>query len=60
MVAKAKRNKALRKDIENMDKKMTEINNKILMYKDKINRYQKVMDILPKTAEQTTNGSKPS
>lgn len=33
-----------------MDKKMTEINNKIIMYKDKINRYQKVMDILPKTA----------
>lgn len=25
------------------------------MYKDKINRYQKVMDILPKTAEQNTN-----
>jgi hypothetical protein len=34
---------------------MTEINNKILMYKDKINRYQKVMDILPKTAEQNNS-----
>lgn len=27
------------------------MNNRILQYKDKINRYQKAMDILPKTAE---------
>jgi hypothetical protein len=25
------------------------MNNRILQYKDKINRYQKAMDILPKT-----------
>ncbi len=29
------------------------------MYKDKINRYQKVMEILPKTAEQN-NTPKPA
>ena len=27
---------------------MTEMRNRILQYKDKINRYQKAMDILPK------------
>ena len=27
------------------------MNNRILQYKDKINRYQKAMDILPKTAD---------
>ena len=51
MVSKAKRNKNLRKDIENCEKRMAEINSKIIQYKEKINRYQKAMDILPKTAD---------
>lgn len=51
MVSKAKRNKNLRKDIENCEKRMSEMNSKIIQYKEKINRYQKAMDILPKTAD---------
>lgn len=30
---------------------MAELNEKIQEYKDKINRYQKVMEILPNTAD---------
>lgn len=29
------------------------MNNQIIQYKDKINRYQKVMDILPKKQDET-------
>ena len=36
---------------------MTEMNNKIQQYKEKISRYQKVMDILPKTAEDKVQQS---
>ena len=44
MINKTKRNKNLLKDIEGMDKKMTELNNKIQVYKEKVSRYQKVIE----------------
>jgi len=40
MVAKAKRNKNITKEIEVCDKRITDINSKIQKYKEKISRYQ--------------------
>lgn len=45
MVAKAKRNKNVAREIEQYEKRITELNNKIQKYKEKISRYQQAMDI---------------
>ena len=44
MIAKTKRNKGITKDIENMDKRITELNNRIHLHKEKVARYQKVIE----------------
>lgn len=43
MVAKAKRNKNVTKEIENCDKKIGELNSRIQKYKEKITKYQEAM-----------------
>ena len=44
MIAKTKRNKGITKDIENMDKRILELNSRINAHKEKVARYQKVIE----------------
>ena len=48
MVAKARRNKGVSKQIDICEKKITELNNRITKYKEKVARYQEAMEIAPK------------
>ena len=43
MVAKAKRNKNISKEIESYERRVVELNHKIQGYKEKVARYQQAM-----------------
>lgn len=48
MVAKAKRNKNVAREIEQCEKRAQELTQRIEQHKEKVARYQQAMDIAPK------------